>query len=123
MARPDDTVLCFHNLPPLLPTQGRVICFVQNAHAVGLIPLSALKFRVRLRTMAERLVARLLGHRIDRYFVQSPTMASALLVKLGAKLRPVDIAPFAPEGFVRTQRPKPRTLPTLHKPDKLWDFV
>lgn len=123
-ARPDDIVLCFHNLPPLFPTQGRVICFVQNAHVVGLVPVSALNLRIGLRTLAERLVARLLGHRIRRYVVQTPTMASALRAKLGAKLRPVDIVPFASKELVQTQaRPRPRATPDLREPTKLWDFV
>lgn len=94
LARDDDIVLCFHNLPPILPIMGRVVCFVQNAHLLDLIPADGVSVRVRLRSAAERTIARLFRHRIHRYIVQTPTMAKALLSGLGTSAAPMDVLPF-----------------------------
>jgi glycosyltransferase involved in cell wall biosynthesis len=72
--RPDDTLLCFHGLPPLLPNRGNVIVFQQNRNYLGLNPLSAFSLRTRVRLMYERAVSRLLRSRVHRYMVQTPTM-------------------------------------------------
>ena len=94
LATADHLVLCLHNLPPLLPLPATVHCFVQNANLVGLIPPASLGPRLRLRCLAESMIARLGKRRVARYIVQTPTMREALLRWYGPGAPPVAVAPF-----------------------------
>ena len=116
LAAPGDVVLCFHNLPPLLPSKGRVFVYVQNANLVGLIPTSPLRGWVRLRYVAERAIARAGCHRVERYMVQTESMASALANWFGRDAPPIDILPFATQSAAI-----PLRVPTA--PDRRWDFL
>lgn len=97
LAVDDDLVVCFHNLPPLLPVRGNVTCFMQNANLVGLIPAASNRGWIRLRYVAERFLARHFRHRIHRYIVQTPTMAAALKSTYQPMGTPIDIVPFTAE--------------------------
>lgn len=97
LATPAHHVLCFHNLPPVMPILGVVSCYVQNANLVGLIPPSTLTPRLRLRYAVERMIAWTGRHRIHEYFVQTGTMRDALLRWFGEGPPPVTIAPFLPD--------------------------
>tara|TARA_R110002126_G_scaffold10841_9_gene49597 strand:+ start:26680 stop:27612 length:933 start_codon:yes stop_codon:yes gene_type:complete len=111
-----DLVLCFHNLPPILPVRGRVFCYVQNANLVNLIPRSLLTGWPRYRYMVERFIARQFKRRIDRYFVQTPTMKAALLSWFGEDDPPVvEVAPFIDSDDLLVDRP-----PHVRKQ---WDFL
>lgn len=117
----EHTILCFHNLPPLRPSKGRVLCYVQNANLVGLIPAASLSGWVRLRYVAERFIARRYRHHIDRYIVQTPSMARALArwhagVAPKATIPPIDIMPFV----------DPAALPDAQAVSQAvaeWDFL
>lgn len=98
LAGPDSLVLCFHNLPPVLPVQGRVVCYVQNANLVGLIPVSHLNGWLRVRYAVERFIARRFRRRIHRYVVQTETMAAALRDWYGPGAPPIDVLPFTADG-------------------------
>lgn len=98
LTTPSSLVLCFHNLPPVLPSRGHVVCYVQNAHLVGLIPSAHLSGWVRIRCLLERVIARRFRHRIHRYIVQTPTMAAALRDWCGDGSPPIDVLPFAPDS-------------------------
>ena len=89
-----DGVFCFHNLPPVLPNRGHVICYVHNPNLVGLVPKSQLSGWVRFRCAIERFIFSRFAHRIHRYLVQTPTMAAALRQVRGRSGQPIDIMPF-----------------------------
>lgn len=102
ISRQPDFVLCFHNLPPMARVSGTICCYVQNANLVGIIPTSSLRGWVRLRYAVERFIARWFRHKIDRYIVQTPTMAEALSCWYGPGAPPIDVLPF---GAAQRARP------------------
>lgn len=114
----DCTVLCFHDLPPLLPSLARVVVFQQNKNHLGLGSLAAFGWRTRLRLIFERTASRMFRHRVTEYLVQTPSMRRALIQWYGADLHgqlpAVRILPFvdtlfdAPEGNAKPAE---------------WDFV
>jgi glycosyltransferase involved in cell wall biosynthesis len=123
---PRDGVLCFHNLPPLLPTRGRVFCYVHNAYLVGLLPTSRFGGWPRARIGIERLVARHFRHRVSRYIVQTPTMATALREFYGAGAAPIDVLPFVPADVA--SEPPSTSCPARPGPEAVnataqWDFI
>jgi glycosyltransferase involved in cell wall biosynthesis len=107
LAGEGDTIFCFHNLPPVLASRGQVVCYVHNAHLVGMVPASQLGGWVRVRCTIERAIARWFGGKVDRYLVQTPSMAAALAQTYGLQLAAVDVLPFVdpaqmPEPVART---------------------
>lgn len=95
-AASEDTVLCFHGLPPLLHSPARVVVFQQNRNYLGLNPLSSFAARTALRLAFERQVARRLRHRVQEYIVQTPTMARLLADWHGDAVPPrIRVLPFA----------------------------
>lgn len=125
LATVDDTVLCFHNLPPVLPNRAQIFCYVQNAYVVGLIPVSHRLGRLRVRNAVEQFIARRFRSRVNRYIVQSPTMAEALRRWFGDGAPPIEILPFGAAGMLSEtpqwppaigDRPPGASLP-------LWDFI
>lgn len=93
-----DCVLCFHGLPPLLPSAGRVEVFQQNRNYFGQVPLSAFSWRTRLRLRFERAVSRWRRKAVHTYWVQTPSMADALSQWWGKKGPglSVQVLPFVP---------------------------
>ncbi len=77
-ASPGDTILCFHGLPPLLPSRSRVEVFLQNINYLGQVQLSDFEWRVRQRLRLEQLLSRSRRSQVHRYWVQTPSMARAL---------------------------------------------
>lgn len=108
-----DGVLCFHGLPPLLPNRGSLQVFLQNRLYLGATPLSAFSWRTRLRVRYEQAVGRGRRHAVDRYWVQTASMARELQAWWGAhQLAPVRVLPFVPAWPPLPARGSPR-----------WDFV
>ena len=116
LAMPGDIVLCFHNLPPVFPIKGNVFVYVQNAYLTGLIPSSNLRGWVKWRLLAERLIARRFRHRVERYMVQTESMAMALATWFGPGAPPIDILPFAADMVAGDD-----TIVAL--PEQRWDFI
>lgn len=111
-------LLCFHNLPPLLPTPATVYCFVQNANLVGQIPPNSLGRRLRLRYLIERAIARLGKRRIAKYIVQTPTMREALLRWYGSGAPQVIVKPFLDKEKMQA------ACASLPAPEsRRWDFM
>jgi glycosyltransferase involved in cell wall biosynthesis len=120
LAEDDDVVLCFHNLPPLFSSKAQVLCYVQNANLVGLIPTKHLSGWVRMRYIVERFMARRFAYRIDKYIVQTPTMARALSAWYRATqsnrlVPPIDVLPFLAIDTTTVEETSERR----HK----WDFI
>jgi glycosyltransferase involved in cell wall biosynthesis len=91
-------ILCFHGLPPLLPTATPVVVFLQNRLYVDGSSLSGYSLRTRLRVTCERWVARLFRHRVRQYVVQTRGMEQAVRLWLGGKrpdsMQSVKLMPF-----------------------------
>ena len=88
-----DTVLCFHGLPPLFKLRGHVVVFVQNKLLFDSSSLYGYPFLTRLRLMGERGWTRMFSRNCDRYIVQTPSMASLVLVGLGNQVS-ISVLPF-----------------------------
>jgi len=93
-SRPDDLVLCFHGMPPLLPVRGRVVVFQQNRYLLGVNSLRQFPTKIALRIAFERAVGTLFRHRVEDYVVQTKTMADELRRWHGGD-PPVRVLPFA----------------------------
>lgn len=119
LSKAEQILLCLHNLPPILPTPGTVFCFVQNANLVGLIPPSSQDFRLRIRYIIERAIARLGKHRVARYIVQTPTMREALLRWHG----PRGPHKVLVEPFLDIEKLKAAGTEKLALKGSRWDFI
>jgi len=112
-AGPDDTVLCFGNLPPLFRNKGRVTLFLQNRYLFGKRDLGAFSHGERLRIRLERLWFSLrTDARTMSIFVQTPSMAEELRRETGIEAR---IFPFAP--------PNATTTPASLREEPRFDFI
>jgi glycosyltransferase involved in cell wall biosynthesis len=115
-----DTVLCFHGLPPLLPSAARVVVFQQNRNYLGLTPLSAFAWRTALRLAFERTASRLFKGRVALYIVQTPTMARELTRWLGGPAPQPAASAVAVQAFVDVL---PAQACLRRQPMATWDFV
>lgn len=111
-------VLCFHGLPPLLPSAARVVVFLQNRLYLDTTLSSQYRWKTRLRLTFERLVSRMFRRRVSQYIVQTPSMQRSVLqwlTPLGLGHIPdVRVMPFV------DALPVCRGAPVV-APD--WDFV
>lgn len=106
-----DRVLCFGNLPPLLPLRGRVDVFLQNRYLVdSRAPISALPLKVRLRLLLERVWLRLFCLNASRYFVQTSSMQILAQRTLG---KPVECFALMPE-VLRNLRKSELSVPSRY---------
>lgn len=114
----ESTVLCFHGLPPVLPTPAHVVVFQQNRNLLGLNSLGQFVLKTRLRLIFERLISWGFRHRVSEYVVQTPSMHRAVSKWYGA-----NTSSLAPA--VRSL-PFVNVLPCPIERDGLicsWDFV
>ncbi|WP_448650123.1 glycosyltransferase [Pseudomonas fluorescens] len=88
-----DVVLCFSGLVPLLRCQGEITVFLQNRLLVSGACLHNYSLRARLRLTVERFLIKNLAHRVNKFIVQSPSMAEQTQAHLGPKANVV-ICPF-----------------------------
>lgn len=99
---PDDTVLCFGNLPPLFNVAGRVVVFVQNRYLIEDVSLGCFPINDRMRLRLERAWFRMRAGIVDEFVVQTPCMKDALACHLSnIKTKPgvcIRIQPFASGG-------------------------
>lgn len=118
-----DTILCFHNLPPVFNVKGRIICYVHNANLVGLVPIAILSGWVRARYFIERRIASHRKFAVERYVVQTPTMRLALRDWYGKDVPPIDLLPFISiEDSGRQDAPDISTI--AKSPENSgWDFI
>jgi glycosyltransferase involved in cell wall biosynthesis len=120
MSGPQDTVLCFHGLPPLLPSSAsRVVVFLQNRNYLGLTPLSSFSLRTAVRLAYERAAGRLFRRRVSLYVVQSETMARDLARWCGAELDAAGSTPVLTYPFVDALPAPAAALTAAPR----WDFV
>jgi len=93
-ARPQDTILCFGNLPPLFKLAGRTVVFVQNRYLIDSVPLDDFPLKTRLRLKVERLWFRWKTKNANALIVQTPSMRALLETSGVAKEKPVYVFPF-----------------------------
>lgn len=99
LSKPGSVVFCFHNLPPILPSPARVICYLHNANLVGLVPKIESHRWLKLRYCLERSIATIRKFAVERYVVQTITMKEAVESWFGASPPPVDVLPFIDEKY------------------------
>ncbi|GAV19748.1 glycosyltransferase Gtf1 [Mariprofundus micogutta] len=83
--------LCMGNLPPLMAEGGKTTVFIQNCYLIDQLPLTGFPSLVRARIMMERWWLRFRAGSIDRFIVQTNSMALRLKKHLS---RNADIIPF-----------------------------
>lgn len=93
-ASPQDTIVCFGNLPPLFKTKGHIVVFLQNRYLVDEVSLSGFPVRVRFRLEMERFWLRITFRRVSKFVVQTPTMLAKLAKRVGKQV-PICICAFA----------------------------
>ncbi len=112
------TVLCFHGLPPLLPSNSYVVVFQQNRNLFGLNSLSRFSFKTRLRLTIERLISKLFCCNVSQYIVQTPSMERSLQAWLatidGGSDIQVKVMPFIDLIF---------SARAINEETRKWDFV
>jgi glycosyltransferase involved in cell wall biosynthesis len=113
-----DTVLCFHGLPPLLPTTAHILVFQQNRNYLGLNSVNQFALKTRVRLIFERFVSCVFRHRVSKYIVQTPSMQRALTQWYGASA--VSEAPLVRLLPFVIAMPKPNESKGVMLD---WDFV
>ena len=107
--KPESQLLCMGNLPPLFAWNGKVTVFVQNYYMVNKESLVGLSFIIRNRIRFERLWLRFLASNVNRFIVQTETMAKLLKKTLdrAADVLPfVDLMPINPTKAICSQTKK-----------------
>jgi len=104
LARPQDVILCFGNLPPLFKLSARVFVFVQNRLLLEPASLGAFPWKVRMRIFIERCWLRLRASSVTQFFVQTPSMQRSLEQRFAVR---AVLFPFVRDS----QRDYPRRLP------------
>jgi glycosyltransferase involved in cell wall biosynthesis len=112
LTKPNDYVLCFHGLPPLFPLRGRVVVFLQNKILVNRSIITGYTLCTKARLLLERWILHALSFHVDKFIVQTPSMAMETKIALGKKID-VIVLPFAAKmmGFISST------------PHKHFDFV
>lgn len=88
--RPKDLILCFGNLPPILPCSGDVYVYIQNRYLIAPRPLTGFSLKARARICLERWWLRAFM-RNSSVVVQTATMAQEVHDHLQ---RDCEILPF-----------------------------
>ncbi|MGE8154677.1 glycosyltransferase [Pseudomonas vancouverensis] len=88
-----DLVLCFHGLVPFFPSKGKVTVFLQNRILLSSDSLKSYSLKTRVRLWGERFMLKSFAWRIDKFVVQTPSMAEQVRGFLGEKI-PVVVCPF-----------------------------
>jgi glycosyltransferase involved in cell wall biosynthesis len=113
------SMICFHGLPPLLPTLSNVVVFLQNRNYLVSTEKSEECFKTRLRVNLERIIGKLIRKRVSKYIVQTPSMRNALLEWYG-------------NDRDLLQRTKIKVIPFFNRPPQsvnaaseiiVWDFI
>lgn len=110
-AQPQDTILCFGNLPPLFRTAGRVIVLIQNRYLIDDVSLNGFPLKARLRLQIERWWLSARAVNASAFVVQTPSMEAILRSSGKARGKPVYVLPFVSvsEGYQRSlTRPQPQ---------------
>lgn len=104
-AQPQDTILCFGNLPPLFRLRGHVLVFLQNRYLIDDVPLSSFPLKTRIRLWMERLWLSGRMMNVDAFIVQTPSMQRLLVARTKGKV-PVHVLPFMADtaNYVRRIR-------------------
>lgn len=93
ISKPEDTILCFGNLPPILRNNGKVFVYLQNRYLCSKNSLKDFTWPVRARIFTERIWLKFFL-RNSLVLVQSETMKK--LAESYLKRR-VTVMPFFPE--------------------------
>ena len=113
-----DTIFCFHGLPPMLRSRGRIVVFLQNRLYLSEGSASLLSLRpTAVRLEVERRIGRLCRQRVSEYIVQTPSMARDLTRWLGGPQNgapAVRVLPFLADLT---------TCPASTSAVAEWDFV
>jgi len=113
LAKPDDEVFCFGNLPPLFKLQAKVALFIQNRHLVEPKLMVGMPLKLRLRLDLERLWLKTFYSNVDNVIVQTPSM-KMLASKYASE--EVIVAPFLAD-FVGV------TDVSCGDTNKIYDFI
>jgi glycosyltransferase involved in cell wall biosynthesis len=87
-------VFCFHNLPPILPLNASISVFFQNVNVLDSSGLAGGTAFVRARILFERYVFHTFKKRIDKFYVQTPSVRQLLIYKGGVAPDKIVISPF-----------------------------
>lgn len=81
----NDVILCFHGLPPLFRSWGRVVVFIQNRILVNQESLLRYPLFTRIRLLLERRILRVFSSHVDKFIVQAPSMERDVSRTLGSQ--------------------------------------
>lgn len=112
VAKAEDTVLAFGNLPPIFRLQSDTVLFLQHPYLVdSSMPLGGFSNLARARIAVERVWIKWRIGNVDRIIVQTASMASRFQLEFS---RTAEIVPFRP--------PQPDTARQLGQP-QAYDFI
>ena len=89
----NDTILCFHGLPPFFLKHGNIVVFEQNRLHIEKGSLSKYPIKTRIRLNVERTVCSLFKNRVKLYIVQTKSMFDTL-IKWHGKAPKIHIIPI-----------------------------
>lgn len=118
ITQPQDTILCFGNLPPLFKSRGHAVVFVQNRYLIDDVTLDDFPLKTRLRLWIERLWLSGRMANADEFVVQTSSMKRLLEARTKGII-PARVLPFMANrgGYGRKVR-----QPEMQK-EKKCDFL
>jgi len=121
LAKRNATVICFHNIPPILCRSKNITVFIQNRLILDNTFDQLLNLKTLLTIKLERILTFLLSNNIENYICQTKSM-ELLLLKKFTKLKKNDGLSVKPKvytlPFMRDLQASPKT-----PPQKQWDFI
>ena len=102
--KPDDTLLCFGNMPPLFFSRGHVVTFVQNKYLLENVALANFSWKTRMRIRVERRWFDAKAKYVNEFVVQTPTMKDALVKRLRqhGRISELDMPKISIKAFLAT---------------------
>lgn len=115
-AQPQDTIVCFGNLPPFFKLAGRTLVFVQNRYLIDGVRLDNFPLKTRLRLKVERFWFYWKAVNANAFVVQTPSMRAILESSGAVTGKPIYVLPFVgnSDGYQRSLNHE--SLKGLNKP-------
>lgn len=122
LAKNESSVICFHNIPPILCMSKKITVFIQNRLILDKTLDSSLDSKTLLTIKFERLITFLFSGKILNYVCQTKSMKLLIEKKISKYKRLANTNTVYPRVYVLPFMASSKPLPKI-LPQKKWDFI